>query len=148
MSDRGLLLPDGTGGHRILIKGESTVVAKQFEMLEKNGTPCYWWAENGLIKWEHEGVAVHRVRGSRPTRGVLMWEDVANRVLSLSEMISKSGDDDDYVDERLKQQRFICEMEKVLRVAQEQGSPIQRGLIAKVPEARKVKLEPVEVDFF
>ena len=125
----------------LLIRGENTTVATMLDLFGK-GTPVRFWAERGMVKWEHVDKTKTRV-----TNGTVLWEDMAKRVLSLSEMVFKSGEDGYYADEKLKLQRFICDMQRVLEKAKEQGSPIQRGLISPTTEPKKVKLRPQEVDF-
>lgn len=140
-----LFLPGEDGSCRIQIGGASRLLVKQAEMFDKTGETVYYWAENGLIKWEHLGV-----KGTnRRTSGLMTWQDAAERVKSLSEMILNSREAGHFADEKIRMQRFVCEMETLLREAHEQGGPVERGVIDLVPQPKKVKLAPCydESDF-
>ena len=103
-----------TRSERILVEGDHNVV-KMFPLFGK-GEPLYMWAERGLICWEYA-----KTNGY----GTMYWRDAAERVLGLSEMLSRRDPNDDalYRDERERLQRFVCSMEDVIRKAKEQGSP-------------------------
>ena len=72
------------------------------------------WAENGLVCWESSKEDC--------CYGSMHWRDAAVRVLGLSEMVARPTEGG-YASERQQIQRFICEMERVIRVAKEQGAP-------------------------
>lgn len=121
---------------RILIEGDHDVV-KQFPMFGK-GEPLYLWAERGLVCWEFA-----KTNGY----GTMTWQDAAERVLALSDMIINSSEDGGYADERIAMQRFICSMENVIRKAKEQGGPLDEGAAA-AHAARRAKsvVVPRKVD--
>jgi hypothetical protein len=98
-----------------------------------HGEPVYYWAENGLVKWEDERdgpLPSHR------RRGAMDWRDAAFRVLALSEMTFKSSEGG-YRDERMRMQQFICEMEEVIKEAKRQGGPFDDDAGATLREQRR-----------
>jgi hypothetical protein len=105
--------------NKLLITGRGHNVVKQFPMFGK-GDALYWWAENGIIHWEDS-----RPRGKRPDGqyGTLAWDEAARRVLNLSQMIYNSSEEGHYADEKRRMQQFVCDMEKVIQQAREQGTP-------------------------
>ncbi len=142
---RPLFLPGADGSCRIEIGGTSKLLVKQHEMFDTKGETVYYWAENGLIKWEHLGV-----KGTnRRKTGLMTWQDAAERVRGLSEMILNSREAGHFADEKIRMQRFICDMETLLREAKDQGGPVERGVIDLVPQPRKQKMTPIydESDF-
>jgi hypothetical protein len=75
------------------------------------------WAESGLVFWSrYDKVAGYEKCGS------MTWQKAATHVLGLSEMVAKPADGG-YASERQQIQRFISEMEVVIRKAKEQGGP-------------------------
>lgn len=120
---------------RLLITGSDHNVVKQFPMFGK-GPALYWWAENGLIHWEDS-----RPRGTRPDGqyGTKTWQEIAIAILSLSKMVTNSSEGG-YADERKRMQKFVCEMETVIRQAREQGAPDDPDA---VKEARRRRAKSV-----
>ena len=108
---------------KILLVGESHNVVKQFPMFGK-GAPLYWWAEKGYIHWEDS-----RPKGQRPDQyyGLMSYREFADRILNLSEMVTKSSEQGDYSDERKALQEFICEGEKLIRLAKAHGDMHDKG---------------------
>lgn len=88
-------------------------VALQFPMWGK-GSVVRYWAENGLVCWED---------ARDNTYGTMVWQDAARRVLALSQMVFNSHEQGYYCDETRRVQKFIAEMETVIRKAKEQGGP-------------------------
>lgn len=105
-----------TRSQRILLTGDHSVV-KQFPLFGK-GEPLYLWADNGLVCWEFA-----KTNGY----GSMDWREAAKRIVSLSDMVGKSGEEGVYTDERVRMQEFICNMENVIRQAKEQGGPNDDG---------------------
>lgn len=91
----------------------SSTVAKQYPWWGK-GEPLYFWAERGLVCWEDA-----RTNGY----GTLSIKEACERVLALSQMIINSSEDRRWQTERVETQRFITNMEHVIRMARDQGSP-------------------------
>lgn len=116
---------------KILIQDSADVV-KQFPMFGK-GEPLYLWAENGLVRWEYAETNGY---------GTMAWDDAAHRVLALSEMITRSGEDGDYADERIALQRFVAAMENVIRKAKDQGSPFNPDAGKDRKARRSVSVAP------
>lgn len=145
---RGILVESNAGGARMVRGGVETFVVKMPAIFAKN-EPAYFWHDKGLIKWEH--CPDPNQLNPKHDHGTMLWEDFAKNVLSLSEMLTRSGEENDYADERLALQRVICDCEQIIRQAKDYGSPLQRGLIEHVPEARKkyapVKYDPHMVEF-
>lgn len=88
-------------------------VVKQYPMWGK-GEPIYYWAERGLVNWE---------RAETDTYGTLTVRDACQRVSALSDMVILSSEDPRWAHERRMLQKFIHEMESVIRQAKEQGEP-------------------------
>lgn len=85
---------------------------------KNTGEPVYYWAENGMVCYED-------FRPKCPVQdryGAISWQEAARRVLALSEMVAKKTEGG-YTSERRMTQQFICDMEKVIREAKEQGDP-------------------------
>ena len=78
------------------------------------GASLRLWAEEGLVCWEDSS--------ERALFGSMTWQEAALRVIALSDMVAKPVDGG-YASERQQIQRFICEMENVIRKAKEQGGP-------------------------
>lgn len=97
------------------------------------GQPVYYWAERGKVSFRSE-----REDQTPDQRfGQISWQDAANRVLSLSEMMRNkthdSGQDrKNWSAERRRQQNFICDMEKVLKEARAQTSKKERKIVVAV----------------
>jgi hypothetical protein len=72
------------------------------------------WAEEGLVCWED-------VR-DKTQFGSMTWQEAAKRVVGLSEMVAKPTEGG-YSSERQQIQRFVTEMEGVIRKAKDQGGP-------------------------
>lgn len=106
--------------------GLSRAVAQQWPLFGK-GAPVHFWAERGLVQWEdqRETVPQHKKRGR------MDWRDAAERVLALSEMVMKSSEDSRWANERQRLQKFISEMEEVIRKAKEQGGPNDGGAVRR-----------------
>lgn len=123
---------------KIIFKGDNNVV-KLFPMWGK-GRELILWAERGLICWE-DGRTEHGAYGT------LEWQEAAERVLGLSEMVVKSSEDPSWQTERQHLQRFICNMEELIRVAREQGSPFDNGeSLHDVVAARRRRIDPRQLD--
>lgn len=90
------------------------------------GESLRMWAEAGLVCWE-DG----RDGGQF---GTLTWQKAARHVLGLSEMTAKPTEGG-YASERTAIQRFVCQMEKVICKAKEQGGP--DGLHNEAEEQRR-----------
>lgn len=80
-----------------------------------------WWAENGLIRWEHKDTGNY---------GTLSVRLCLERLRSLNDMVTNSVVDSHetgqklmYQDEIEKHQKFIDEIIGLCRKAREQGSP-------------------------
>jgi len=116
-----------TRSDRIFVAGDHNVV-KQFPLFGK-GEPLYLWAENGMVCWEF---------AKSNTYGSMDWRDAGRRVLSLSEMVGRSSEDGVYTDERQALQKFISDMERVIRQAREQGGPNDDG-VAEDRRRRRAK---------
>ena len=116
-------MPIHQRSQKILLVGESHNVVKQFPMFGK-GSPLYWWHEKGYIHWEDS-----RPKGERPDQyyGLMSWQEFAERVLNLSEMITKSSEQGDYADERKALQAFVCSAEILIRQAREHGVLHDKG---------------------
>lgn len=72
------------------------------------------WAEEGLVCWEDSK--------EKSQFGSMTWQDAALRVVALSDMVARPTEGG-YASERQQIQRFICEMEKIIRKAKDQGGP-------------------------
>jgi hypothetical protein len=107
-------------------------VAKLFPMWGNN-PPLRIWAEAGLVHW---------IDNSNGTYGAMTWRDAAERTIGLSEMITKSHEEGHYCDETRRLQRFVGEMEGVIRKAKEQGGPKEQA--SRRP--KQVYMKPVEVE--
>ena len=105
-----------TRSNRIFIEGDSSLV-KQFPLFGK-GEPLYLWAENGLVCWEF---AKNNAYGS------MDWREAPKRVLALSQMVTNSSEEGHYADESNRLKTFVCDMERVIRPAKEQGGPNDDG---------------------
>ena len=108
---------DGESGKKIAQRSRRIVtsanVVKLYPMWGK-GEPLYLWAENGLVCWENAATNGY---------GTMKWADAAERVISLSEMTFKSGEERSWAKERRQMQTFVTEMEHVIRQAKDQGCP-------------------------
>lgn len=118
-----------TPGNKILIMGEGHNVVQQFPMFKTPGrsnAPLRWWHERGRIHWEDA-----RPREERPAEyyGSMSWRQCAERLLNLSAMVTKSSENGDYADERRRMQKFIVEMEPLLREAKEFGDLHDRSAL-------------------
>ena len=89
---------------------------------KKEGTIMFW-PEGGVVNW------VYKKTGKC---GACDWRIAALRVLSISEMIKPFPNPLGYGDERVKLQRWICDMEKVIREARRQEAELD----AKVKKAK------------
>ena len=128
--------------NKLLITGTGHNVTKQFPMFGK-GDVLYWWAENGLIHWEDS-----RPRDKRPDGqyGVLPWDEASRRILNLSQMIYNSGEEGHYADEKRKMQQFVCDMEKLIHQAREQGTPDDPDAVKEAQRRRaKSVLSPAKI---
>jgi hypothetical protein len=94
--------------------GGNANVAQQFPLWGK-GNVVRYWAERGLVHWEDSKDGAY---------GSMFWQEASLRVIGLSDMVNNSRDEGLYSDEIYKTQKFICEMEKVIRQAKEQGGPL------------------------
>lgn len=95
-----------------------SAMAKQWPLFGK-GHPVTYWAENGLVKYidERPDLAEHEKYGA------MSWQTAAKRVLGVSAMVINSSETPGWAHERRMLQKFISEMEEVLRQAKEQGGP-------------------------
>jgi hypothetical protein len=119
-----------------LYSGADANVAKQFPLWDK-GSVVRYWAERGLVHWED---SKDNSYGSMP------WQDAAHRVLALSEMIHNSRKKGLYGDEIRKTQKFIEEMEPVIRQARRQGGPLDNmHEVATERRARAAKIVPLNI---
>jgi hypothetical protein len=111
----------------------TTLVAKQLPMFGK-GAAVYFWAEHGLVHWrdEREGLPVEKQYGT------MTWRDAAMRRLGLSEMMPSSAEDGgrNWRHERSQLQQFMCDLEKVIMQAREQGSPDEKDAAAEFRRRR------------
>lgn len=96
---------------RILVP--SANVVKLYPMWG-DGEPIYLWAENGLVCWENAATDGY---------GTMKWADCADRVLALSQMTFKSSEERSWQTERRKMQKFVADMEPIIRQAKDQGCP-------------------------
>lgn len=108
----------------ILTRGDMAVLRP----LWGKGADLRLWAENGLVCWESS-----KRSGEF---GSMTWQEAAYRVLALSDMVAKSVEGG-YASERQQIQRFISEMERVIRKAKDQGGP--DDLVAAAEEQRRRK---------
>lgn len=109
-----------------------------------SGRPVHFWADKGLVRWEDE-------RDNLPPakkRGFMYWQQAAKRVLALSEMVIKSSEDRRWDRERQILQKFIGEMEDVIRRAKEQGGPLDGEMVRREHRRRRptTVMKPVIVD--
>jgi hypothetical protein len=120
-------------------------VATQWPLFGK-GYPIHFWADKGLVRWEDEREGLPPSR----KRGFIYWQDAAKRVLALSEMVIKSSEDRRWARERQILQQFISEMEDVIRLAKEQGGPLDGDSVRREYKRRRpttvVKPTIVELD--
>ena len=103
----------GIRDHRLTIAGEHDM-AVQLPLWGK-GREVRFWAERGLVCWEDS---------KDNSYGTMNHVEAGLRALALSEMVFKSHEQGYYCDETRRLQKFICEMENVIRKAIEQGSPL------------------------
>ena len=98
-------------------------VAYQFPVFGP-GLPTLFWAENGLVVYEdrRDATPEHKRCGS------ITWDEAAKRVLAISYMIIRSSEDPRWGFERRRMQRFISDMEEVLREAKSHGGPFDASL--------------------
>ena len=109
-------------------------VAKQFPVWGK-GSIVRYWAERGLVHWED---SKDNSYGSMP------WQDAGKRVLALSEMVFNSQDEGLFRDEIQKVQKFISDMEPIIRQAKEQGGPLDNmHQVAEAHRRRRPKIMPM-----
>jgi len=112
MAEAADLLVPSSSAPSFYLAGQHNV-AVQFPMWGPGGMVRFW-AEKGLVKWEDSKDGSY---------GAMTWRDAAERVLALSAMVFKSHEKGYYCDETRRTQRFISEMEHVIRLAKEQGGP-------------------------
>lgn len=119
-------------------------VATQWPLFGK-GRAVHYWADKGLVRWEDE-------RDDLPPskkRGLLLWQTAAKHVLALSEMVINSSEDRRWDHERYILQKFITEMEDVIRQAKEQGGPLDKGAAAEHKRRRPVTVvKPTVIEGF
>jgi hypothetical protein len=104
---------------------QATGQVAQLYPLWGSSRPTRFWAEHGLVNWIDE---------CSGTTGAMGWREAADRVLGLSEMVFKSHETGHYTEETRKLQRFISEMEEVIRKAKEQKDP---------PVRRRRHIQPI-----
>jgi len=109
-------------------------VAKLFPMWD-DGPPLLMWAEQGKVCWED---------GRNNEFGAMNWWEAAERVLALSAMVFKSHEEGYYSDETRRMQKFIEEMEVVIRKAKEQTDDTPPGQ----KKISRTVVAPKEVDCF
>lgn len=78
------------------------------------GAPVVFWAEGGMVRSKDERPETPIERRDR----LIPWREMAHRVLVYSQMLVP---DPNWRFERQRAQRWICEMEDVLREAAEQA---------------------------
>ena len=111
--------------------GLSTAVATQWPLFGQ-GRPVHFWADSGLVRWEDDRDGLQPAK----KRGFIYWQQAAKRVLALSEMVTKSSEGG-FADERQRIQRFITEMEEVIRQAKEQGGPLDGDAVRREYKRRR-----------
>ena len=99
-------------------------IAKHFPYWGEGG-PMYFWADKGLIQYEDSRpeTPAHKKFGS------MSWHDAALRVNALNDMVIKSSEDNRWQFERRRLQKFLTDMEAVIRAAKEFGSPYDDGAL-------------------
>lgn len=115
----------------ILNTGEMAKLYPLWKRGDEDGQPLRMWAERGLVHWEDPRTNAY---------GSMLWRDAAIRVLALSEMVSNKTTEDGlgkYANERYMIKRFVCEMEKVIERAKEQGSPDDPDAAAELRRRRR-----------
>lgn len=112
--------------------GLTQKVATQWPLFGR-GRPVHFWADKGLVRWEDERDDVTPGR----KRGFMYWQDAAKRVLALSEMVIKSSEDNRWNHERQILQQFISDMEEVIRMAKEQGGPLDGEMVRREYKRRR-----------
>lgn len=126
--------------------GAGTALATMFPLFGE-GHPINFWAERGLVKFEdmRPNAPAHRKTGA------LAWHIAAKHVVSLNEMVIKSSEDRRWSAERQRLQKFLCDMEQVIRQAKEQGGPLDGDAVRREYKRRRpvsvVVPTPVTLDF-
>lgn len=100
-----------------------------------HGYPVYFWADKGLVRYEDGRPDV--ALGLK--YGFLFWQTAAKRVVEISHLVMRSSEDRRWAHERQKLQKFISEMEGVIRQAKEQGGPLDGGTVSREYVRRRPK---------
>ena len=111
-------------------------VAKQFPLWGK-GSIVRYWAERGMVHWEDS---------KDNSYGSMFWQDAAKRVLALSEMVHNSREKGLMGDEISRVQKFVCDMEPIVKEARAQGGPLDNvAQVAEERRRRRPKIMPMTV---
>ena len=114
------------------------------------GEATLFWAEGGMVAFEDR-------RPSTPVDkrcGFLDWDEAARRTLVLSQMVIRSSEDPRWSFERRRLQKYVMEMEEVIREAKaqeatllherksrrNQSEPRRRGAIPVAFEANEMEM--------
>jgi hypothetical protein len=109
-------------------------VAKQFPLWGK-GSVVRYWAERGLVHWED---SKDNSYGSMP------WQEAAYRVLGLSQMVHNTRKQGLMGDEVNRMQKFVSDMEPVIKQAKTQGGPLDdMHDVAEERRRRRPKIMPM-----
>ena len=128
--------------NRDLLTGISGLDVAHLRPLWGKGDAMRIWAEKGRVYCEDP----RDTKDPHEYRVVSMsWQEAAERALALSELCTNSSEEGDYRDERMRLQKFVTEMETVVRKAKEQTARYGT-LDSPVRKPKATFVVPTEVD--
>lgn len=129
-----LIMSRAPGNARLFDGSSCEGVAKQFPLWGK-GSIVRYWAERGLVHWED---SKDNSYGSMP------WQEAAKRVLALSQMVHNTRKEGLFGDEINRMQKFVSDMEPIIRKAKFQGGPLDdTHQVAEDRRRRAKKIMPM-----
>ena len=115
--------------------GDDQGVAKQFPLWGK-GSIVRYWAERGLVHWEDS---------KDNSYGSMIWQDAARRVIAVSDMCHNMRKEGLFGDEINRIQKFVSDMEYIIRKARSQGGPSDdTHAVAEERRRRAPKIMPMK----